>query len=147
MKIEYINNNEYIVYLNKYYYCFNKDTIDRYLNKIFKRIKKEYNIDIYSTFNVRCYINNIYGVILNIKRDNDPFLKYKEKTNTNIVFYYDSTFLYEISDYFIKDKLDCNVYKYDDKYYIELKKDNFNICEHINKIIFGDRVLKIINNS
>lgn len=146
MKIECINSNEYIVYLNKYYYSFNKETIDKCLNKIFRKLKKEYNVDIYSTFNIKCYINDYYGLILNIRKDNDPFLKYREKTNTNIVFYYNTLVLYEISDYFIKDKLECKIYKYNNKYYIELKEDYFNICEHINKIIFGDKVLKIVNS-
>lgn len=144
MKIEYINNYEYIAYLSKYYYNFNKDTLEDCIYKILKRLKKEYNVDIYSTFNIKCYINDNYGIILGIRKDNDPFLKYKDKPNLNIK-YYNSMFLYEIDNYFIKDKLDCNIYRYDKKYYID--NININILEHINKIIFGDEVLKIINSN
>lgn len=147
MKIDYIDNDKYIVYLNKSYYIFNKDTINDCLFKILKRIRKEYNIDLYATFNVECYINDNYGIILYINKDNDPFLRYKEKINTNIKFHDKSKFLYEVDDYFIKDKIKCNMYLYKSKYYMDLKDDYFNICEHIKKIIFGEKVLIIMNNS
>lgn len=146
MKIDYINNYEYTIYLNKYYYTFDKDTIEKCIFKVLKRLKKEYNIDIYSTFNIKCYINDYYGIILNIIKETDPFLKYKEKTNTNIKYYEKSIFLFEIDDYFLKNKLKCKVYMYNKKHYIELMDDYFNICEHINNIVFGDKILKIINN-
>lgn len=147
MKIDYIDNDKYIVYLNKSYYVFNKDTINNCLFKVLKRIKKEYNIDVYSTFDIECYINDNYGVILNINRNTDPFMKYREKIDTNINYYYKSKFLYEVDDYFIKDKIKCNIYLYKNKYYIDLKDNYFNICEHVKKIIFGDKVSIIINNS
>ena len=147
MKIDYVDNDKYIVYLNKSYYIFNKESINECLFKILKIIKKECKIDLYSTFNVECYINDNYGVILSIKKVNDPFLKYNEKINTNVKFYYKAKFLYEIEDYFIKNRVKCKIYLYKNKYYLELEDEYILICEYIKKIIFGEKVLSIINNS
>lgn len=141
MKIEYVSNDEFIIYLNKLYYTFDKSTIESILTKIIKRLKKMYNTQVFSTFNVECYTNKSYGVILKINREYDPFNLYSKKTNLNVKFYDNSVFLYEIDNYFIEGKK----YIYKNKIYIDT--DNVDdILEHINSIIYGDLVLKIINN-
>ena len=129
--------------MNKYYYTFDKSTIEDCLSKILRRLKKVYNIEVYSIFNVDCYINENYGIILVIKREYDPFSMYSKKTNLNIKFYDKSLFLYEIDDYFIKDKIDCNIYIYKNNIYIDTK-NVFNIIEHVNNILYGDSVLKVL---
>lgn len=141
MKIEYVNDNDFIVYLNKLYYNFEKSTIESILTKILKRIKKMYNIELFSTFNVDCYINNSYGVILKINREYDPFNLYSKKTNLNVKFYNDSIFLYEIDNYFIDEKK----YIYKNKIYVETNCID-NILEQITGIIYGDDVQKIIDS-
>lgn len=141
MKIEYVSDDEFIIYLNKFYYTFDKSTIESILTKILKRIKKMYNIELFSTFNVECYINNNYGVILKINREYDPFNLYSKKTNLNVKFYEDILFLYEIDNYFIEGKK----YIYKNKIYIDT--DNIDdILEHINSIIYGDMALRILNS-
>lgn len=143
MKIEYVSDDEFIIYLNKLYYTFDKSTIESILANILKRIKKMYNIELFSTFNVECYVNNNYGVILKINREYDPFNLYSKKTNLNVKFYDNSVFLYEIDNYFIKDN--CKKYVYKNKIYIDT--DNVNdILEHINSIIYGDMALGILNS-
>jgi len=143
MKIEYINSDKYIIYLNNYYYHFDKSTIEKTIDKVLKILKKKYNFDLYCIFNIDCYICGSYGIILVLKKEFDPFIKYSKKTNINIDFY-DDNFLFEVDDYFIKDKIDCDIYKYKDKYYLDLKgNDYLPISEHINKIIFGNDTLKI----
>ena len=145
MKIKYVDDENFIVYINKYYYKYDKNTIRECITKALKRIKKIYNINLYLTFNIDCYICDNYGIILNIKTDKDPFYKYLSKTNTNIKYYYNSIFLFEVEDYFLKDKIKCNVYIYNKKYYLELKEDYSLICEHIIDIVFGEKY-KIIKN-
>ncbi len=129
MKIDYINNDEYIVYVNKLYYIFDKNNIDNILKKILKRLKKIYDIQIYSTFNVECYIDDNYGIVLEIKREYDPFNLYSKKTDLNINYNY-TMFLYEVDDYFINSN---NKYIYNNKIYI----DNYK-CEHVLNIIYKD---------
>ena len=132
MKIEYIDN-KYVVYLNKYYYEFDKNTINNCIFKILKKLKKIYNIEIYSTFNIECYISNVYGIVLEIKKEYDPFSKYAKNTDININYHYNK-FLFEVSDYFIKDKLNCNIYIYNSKYYIDIYNDY--ISEYITDIVY-----------
>lgn len=145
MKTEYINNEKFIVYLNKYIYKFDKKTIEDYMYKILKIISKKYNLDIYSYFNIKCYIYDKYGIVLVIKRENDPFSKYTKNVNLNINFYED-IFLFEVSDYFVSKKIKCNVYEHKNKYYLDIKDDDYlSISEHINKIIFGEDAFKIVN--
>lgn len=149
MKIECVNNEKFIIYLNKLYYAFDKSTIESCLSKIIKKLKKLYNIEIYSIFNVECYINDNYGLILVIEREYNPLNLYSKKTDLNIKFYYNSLFLYEIDDYFLKDKLDdASIYMNNKKIYIDIKDNNIiKILEHIKNILFKDDVLKILNNS
>lgn len=149
MKIEYVNNGKFIIYLNKLYYTFDKSTIESCLSKIIKKLKKLYNIEIYSIFNVECYINDNYGSILVIEREYNPLNLYSKKTDLNIRFYYNSLFLYQIDDYFLKDKLnDVSIYMNNNKIYIDIKDNNIIIIlEHIKNILFKDDVLKILNNS
>lgn len=140
MKIEYVSDDEFIVYLNKFYYPFDKSTIENNLTKILKRLKKMYNTQVFSTFDVECYINDNYGVILEINREYDPFNLYSKKTNLNVKFYDNSLFLYEIDNYFIGGKK----YIYKNKIYIDT--DNVdNILEHINSIIYGEKALRVID--
>ncbi len=144
MKIDYVCDDKFIVYLNKLYYSFDKSTIDVCLGKIIKRLKKKYDIEIYSNFNVECYINDNYGIILVIKKEYDPFSLYSKKTNINIKFYKDALFLYEIDDYFLKEKFkESSIYIYKNKLYIDIKNSNiFYILEHIKSILFGNNALK-----
>lgn len=146
MKIEFESDDKFIVYLNKLYYTFDKSTIESCLSKVIKRLKKMYNIEVYSNFNVECYINNNYGVILVIDREYDPFNLYSKKTNLNVKFYDNALFLYEIDDYFLKDRVKSTIYAYKNKLYMDIKDNNIlNILEHINRILFGNEVLKIIS--
>lgn len=148
MKVEFIDSVKFIVYLNKLYYCFNKNTIESCLYKALRRIKKIYGIEVYSTFNIECYINSNYGVIAVIEREYDSFNMYSKKTDLNIKFHDNSLFLYEIDDYFLKDKIDNScVHIYNDKMYIDIKdNDVASIIEYTKNILFGNDALNIISN-
>ena len=149
MKTEIVNNDKFIIYLNKSYYTFDKNTIESCLYKILKRLKKLYNVEVYSTFNVECYINDNYGVILVIEREYDPFNLYSKKTDLNVKFYDNSLFLYEVDDYFIKNKFyNIDIYIYNNKIYMDIKdNDVINIVEYTKNILFGDIVLKVVSSS
>ena len=146
MKIDFVNDHKFIIYLSKLYYSFDKDTIESCLCKILKRIKKIYNIEVYSVFNVECYINDNYGVIFDIEKEHDAFNIYSKKTDLNIKFYNNSLFLYEVDDYFLKNKIDnSQVYIYNKKIYIDIKNnDVVNIIEHTKNIVFGDYIFNIL---
>lgn len=146
MKVEFINSDKYIIYLNKLYYTFSKSTIESCLSKILKKLKKLYNIEVYSTFNIECYINSNYGVIIVIEREYNPFSMYSKKTDLNIKFYDNSLFLYEIDDYFLKNNINnCSVYIYNNKIYFDIKDNDVTcVIEYVKNIIFGDYALDVI---
>lgn len=143
MKIVCTDKNNYKVYINKYYYQYNENDINKFVMKIILFLKKNYNVEIYSIFNINCYLNNNYGMILEIKRDYDPFILYSKDTKVilNII---NVKMLYCISDYFIKDLFNIKVYTYNNKYYIDAIND-IRVFEYIDDIVYSDTD-KIINN-
>ena len=62
------------------------------------------------------------------------------------VSFYNIAFMYDCSDYFLKDIIKSKVYKYKDKYYLEVYSDNINIIEYVDDIKYGDFVNTIKNS-
>lgn len=121
------------------------DTFNDLLKKVFKILKKRYQIQLYSIFNIDCYIDNNYGIILNIKREYDPFSLYSKKTNINVKYHHNSVFLYEIDDILLFK--DYKYYIYNNKYYLKLDVNNISIFDNVNDILFDEEVFNIINNN
>jgi hypothetical protein len=154
VKSEVKEENTFLVYLNKYFIGdidINKETIQKYLKTVFIHLKDNYNMNIYGYFNINCYINNNYGMILEIKEESIGFPFYSKKTDMKLTFYNDSKFLYNIDNYFIKDILDSNdytLYAKDNEYYLDInnldEKTNAYIMENTKRIIYGDEVEEII---
>lgn len=142
MKIVCISRNIYKAYINKYYYQYDKETINKCISKILLFLKKNYNVEIYSIFNIKCYINNAYGIILEIEREYDPFSLFSKNTNLKIEFCDNPIFLYKIDDYFISND---KKYIYKNNYYINAT-DKMDVIEHISEVIYGDIVKVIIDH-
>lgn len=154
MKAEVTNEDTYVVYLNKYYindiYKLNKETIQEYLRTVFLHLKLSYDMSINGYFTVNCYINNNYGIILEIKQESSGFPFYGNKTDMKITFYNNSKFLYNIDNYFIKDILkdkEYNLYINDNEYYLDVsnldERTNAYIIENTKRIIYGEDVENI----
>lgn len=123
--------NTLIVYIFDKKYL-NKD-IDNITKNVFNILEKYYNYRINDSYEMKIYINKLYGIILEIN--------IKENNFINIKVLNDVLFLYEIEDPL--KYLDNEIYFYNNKYYINLKKENLNILENSN-IIYGNDVYKII---
>lgn len=123
--------NTLIVYIFDKKYL-NKD-IDNITKNVFNILEKYYNYKINDSYEMKIYINKLYGIILEIN--------IKENNFINIKVLKDVLFLYEIEDPL--KYLDNEIYFYNNKYYINLKKENLNILENSN-IIYGNDVYKII---
>lgn len=123
--------NTLIVYIFDKKYL-NKD-IDNITKNVFNILEKYYNYKINDSYEMKIYINKLYGIILEIN--------IKENNFINIKVLNDVLFLYEIEDPL--KYLDNEIYFYNNKYYINLKKENLNILENSN-IIYGNDVYKII---
>lgn len=150
MKVVFYDSNYFNVYLNKYYIkdinFRDSDDVESQFKKIFNNLKKNYKIDIKGFYDVDVYINDNYGVILEIEKEDIDFISMKdESVDMRIKFKMNSKFLYEIDDFFIINDLnkeDADIYYHNNKFYIDLKKelnlkDMMRLIEN-SKIIYNN---------
>ena len=138
MKVEMLSNT-IIVYLldNKKY---NEDSdIKKILIKVFDNLEKYYGITFTSDYNLDLYINRYYGMILEIK-ENEDFI-YDEIVNLKLNVLRDTLFLYEVDDPL--EYINYEIYYYNDKFYVNAKREDINLIENSN-LVYGDIVYKII---
>ena len=138
MKVEMLSNT-IIVYLldNKKY---NEDSdIKKILINVFDNLEKYYNITFTSDYNLDLYINRYYGMILEIK-ENEDFI-YDDIVNLKLNVLRDTLFLYEVDDPL--EYINYEIYYYNDKFYVNAKKEDINLIENSN-LVYGDIVYKII---
>lgn len=138
MKVEMLSNT-IIVYLldNKKY---NEDSdIKKILINVFDNLEKYYNITFTSDYNLELYINRYYGMILEIK-ENEDFI-YDDIVNLKLNVLRDTLFLYEVDDPL--EYINYEIYYYNDKFYVNAKREDINLIENSN-LVYGDIVYKII---
>lgn len=138
MKVEMLSNT-IIVYLldNKKY---NEDSdIKKTLINVFDNLEKYYNITFTSDYNLELYINRYYGMILEIK-ENEDFI-YDDIVNLKLNVLRDTLFLYEVDDPL--EYINYEIYYYNDKFYVNAKREDINLIEDSN-LVYGDIVYKII---
>lgn len=138
------------IYLNKSYLK-NIDLNDtKTIKNIIKKINKKYDIDLCGYMEIKIYIDNNYGVIINIKKEELEYFDYfNDEIEMNIEIINDS-FLYKIEIY-DKDLINNNkIYKYKDNLYINIDKaDSINLGKIIetSEIIYGEKAKKIIEKN
>ena len=154
-------DDEYTIYLNNYIIrnidFFNNEELEKYINSVFNKLKKIYNIVLNGYYNIDIYIDNNYGAIINIKKDDLEYYDYfSDQIDTQIIIHNNSNFLYKVKDFLdIKNNIQSNfsLYKYYDELYIKLNdkidenKLGFileyceEICYDIEKIIQKNNLL------
>lgn len=138
MKVEMLSD-KIIVYLldNKKY---NEDSdIKKMLIKVFDNLEKYFDITFTSDYNLDLYINRYYGMILEIK-ENEDFI-YDDIVNLKLNVLRDTLFLYEVDDPL--EYINYEIYYYNDKFYVNAKREDINLIENSN-LVYGDIVYKII---
>ena len=138
MKVEMLSD-KIIVYLldNKKY---NEDSdIEKILVKVLGDLEKYYAIDFTNDYSLELYINKYYGMILELK-DNSDFID-DDIVNIKLNVLRNVLFLYEVDDPL--EYMDYEIYYYDDRFYVNAKKEDINLIENSN-LVYGDIVYKII---
>ena len=138
MKVEMLSD-KIIVYLldNKKY---NEDSdIKKMLIKVFDNLEKYYGITFNNDYNLDLYINRYYGMILEIK-ENEDFI-YDDIVNLKLNVLRDTLFLYEVDDPL--EYINYEIYYYNDKFYVNAEREDINLIENSN-LVYGDIVYKII---
>lgn len=155
MKIEMFDLNNITIYLNKEYLSiinFNfEENVEKEFKKLFLKIKDIYNLKIKGYYEVTVYINDIYGVIIEMEQEDDEYIKlFGETLDMKIRFKFDSDIYYKLEEF--KDyKLDNYHLYFDDKnFYIELLDDieyekYLDLIEN-STILYGENLCLLKDN-
>ena len=151
MKVDIVDDN-IIVFLNKY---ITKDldyndskVLEVELKNIFDKLNLYHGIKIKGYYDVHIYIDNNYGVIIELIKDDIDYVDYDEVIDMKISIN-NIKLLYKIEDIFKFNKLG-KIYLYKNELYLEPSNMDISLFEHseiiyknINNIIKYGRILKI----
>lgn len=138
MKIDYYKD-KIVVYLIGKKIKLEITNIKELLIKVFDTLINDYNLKIENNYIINIHINKIYGIIVELINDD---IDYKEDSiyiKLNILN--DKLFLYEIDDPL--KYLDSEIYFYNDKYYLNVKKIDIELLEY-STVIYDDTVYKVL---
>jgi len=152
MKIIIDSEDSFVLFFNNFNEKIDlNDNIEETFKKIFLRLKKYYDIEIYGFYNIIVYTDEYYGVILKAIKDKELDLFYNQIDMHVIIE--KCCFLYEVKDILLyKDMFDkINIYYHNNYFYIELKqklksKEMLKLIENSN-IIYNEEVSKIKKNN
>ena len=160
MKVNIIDDNNIIVFLNKFYIknidFNNRENIEKNFRNIFLKLKHVYGLDIKGYYNIDIYMDEIYGAVIEVEHEDIEYFDYFDnKVDMRVNVISDYTFLYKINDILRIDKEILKkviIYFFRNQYYLKLK-DEFNNYELGNilensELIYGDitrDILKIGN--
>lgn len=154
MKLDVYNINNVVFYLSKEY--LNKihfkidNEVEKEFKKLFVRLKNIYNLDLKGYYEVTIYINDLYGIIIEMEKDDDEYIKiFGDTLDMKITFKFDSEIFYKINnlDFFEYDKY--NLYNDNNNLYISIKnkillnrKEYLTLLEN-SKLIYGNELKKL----
>lgn len=149
MKIDVFDDGEICLYLNNSYLeeidFSDKEVIESYLKNIFLILKKRLNKDFHGFYNIDIYVDIEYGIVIEIMKEKIDYYDYiTNQIEMQVNIEMDSEFLFEVEDIFDYDLyLKAPIYLYNEKYYIDISKNNnFSILEYV-KIVYGNDVTMI----
>lgn len=134
------------------------DELEDYFKDLFLKLKYLSDISLNGFYIINIYLDHYYGAIIEIKREELEYIEYYDNQIDMKIIVHDITVLYKIEDIFsipngLQDKI--IIYRYKNKWYIELKKELSDInlanllenSELIYKtediIRYGKKLLKI----
>lgn len=154
MKLDIFNMNNIVFYLSNEYLDkikFKIDTeVEKEFKKLFIRLKNIYCLDLKGYYEVNIYINDNYGIIIEMEKDDDEYIKiFGDTLDMKITFNFDCEIFYKIDniDFIEIDKY--NLYYDNNNLYITLKnKSTLNKKEYLillenSKLIYGNELKKI----
>lgn len=159
MKIEKLNDDNFIVFLNKLYLDSNqfelKKDFEINFKKLFSILNKFYNIEIIGYYDIKIYCDKIYGYVLNIKKEELDFYDYyDDHIDMKITINNNQKFIFRVNNSSVLDESVlkfCHLIKTDKQVYLIPKKTISqqklgNVIENCT-IIYGPIAEAIIKNS
>lgn len=156
MKIERIDENNIIVFLNKIKIkeklLLSSVYLEKYFRSLFQLLKSKYQININGYYAVTLYQDSLYGVIVDIKKEfTDYFEYFDNQVDMKIDIAKNNIFLYKINSFSsLKDNLSsfASIYLYDGDIYLRPKKNISQIelgtIIENGTIIYGDLSNKVL---
>ena len=141
MKID-VHDNDITIYINKVFIDFDikeKQELERFIMNIVLKIKKKKNNKLSGFYKAFVYINNNYGIIIDLIKQDDLDL-FPELIDLKLIIFYDSEIYLKTNDYFKVKDLN-KYYKYSNNYYINISEINNNELLKLiefSKIIYGN---------
>lgn len=128
------------------------DELETYFRALLLKLKNIYNININGFYNIKVFIDDVYGMVLDIEKERvDCYLDINQVEMRILPIH--TCFLYKIEDLFKYKK--TKIYEYKNNYYLKpdkkiLYKDYLNLLEN-SKIVYNntDNIIKYglkINN-
>ena len=126
MKVEYITDNNFLVYIKKEYMEYKN------ISEVFDKLNELYDINNTGYYSIDLYKDNNYGVILEILNIDPEIFSYKLNVDLNII---NTKFYIELED------IEKDFFFYNNKMYKEIN----NIKDYdMGKIEFKIKVMSII---
>mgnify|MGYP003306300593 CR=1 FL=1 len=130
MKVNIIDDNNIIVFLNKFNIknidFSNRENIEKNFRNIFLKLKHIYKLDIKGYYDIKIYIDKYYGAVLEIEHDDIEYIDYFDsQIDMRVNVIKDNEFLYKIDDIFLNDRIinKIDIYNFKEEYYIKIKKE------------------------
>lgn len=159
MKIEKLNDDNYIVFLNRLYIGNNnfelKKDFEEYFKNFFKILNSYYNIDVIGYYDIQIFCDNLYGYVLEIKREQMDFYDYyHDHIDMKIIINDKQKFIYKMKSNSTLNKevlKFCYLRKLNNEIYLIPKKTITqiqlgNLLEN-SDIVYGDKALEIQNKT
>lgn len=138
MKIEYYID-KIVIYVIDRKVSDDIDDIRNLLYDVFNNLVDNYGIDIRNNYNINIYINNSYGVVVEMIKLEEDNITNVNNIGLNILF--DKLFLYEMDDPL--DYIGNEIYYYDNKYYLNASKVDAKLIEN-SRLIYDNFVYKVL---
>ncbi len=116
-----------IIFLNKMYLeeinFDDKEQLEKYFQKLFRLLKSNYQIEISGYYEIDIYIDDFYGMILELQHEELEYFGYFDDEIEMQLIIHQEPFLYEIEDYFWIDehlKENISIYQYQNRLYLQI---------------------------
>lgn len=128
MKIVNLDENCMTIFLNKFYLKelnFDvKQDLENYFKQLFLKLKRYYNIIISGYYNIDVYIDNNYGLVMNLTKEDIEYYDYFDNQIDMRISIKNCRFLYAIDDPLcLKWLNNSDIYVYKDKFYLDFNDE------------------------
>ena len=154
MKLEVLNLNNLVFYLNKDYLDkinFNiNENVEQEFKNLFIKLKNIYNLELNGYYEVTVYVNDVYGIIIAMEKDDDEYIKiFGDTLDMKITFKFDCEIFYKIENIDFINFNNYNLYYCNNELFLSLKnnlklsyKDYLYLLEN-SSIVYGNELKKL----